>query len=275
MTTDRLREYRWSDFNGEWIKRERRGRTVSVCIPARNEEAGIVGVVRPLVKLRDQGVVDEVIVADDSTDHTASLARAHGATVIRQADIRPDLGPPQGKGDAMWRAAQAATGNIVVFLDGDSGHVGEHYAIGLLGPIIFGVADFVKGFYRRPYQHPDGRVDDHGGGRVTEILAKPLLRRFHPDLAAFHQPLAGEIAITRRLLEWLPFRCGYAVDVALLIDAHHQVGLGRMAQVDLESRQNRHRPLHELAAMADQVLAGAVARHDQPTRPPIAELAAA
>ena len=171
----------------------------------------------------------------------------------------PEFGPVLGKGDAMWRALSVCRGDVVCFLDGDSEDFGEHFACGTLGPLLCepGV-QFVKAFFRRPFRRRR-RLPD-GGGRVTELTARPLLRRFWPELAAVRQPLAGEMAARRELLCRLPFAIGYAVETALLLDVFAVVGLRGLAQVDLEVRQNDHKSLPQLAPMADEVLAAAAVR---------------
>lgn len=215
-----------------------------------------------------RGVVDQVVVADESTDGTGEIAALCGADVVGQSSLCPELGPVQGKGDAMWRALTVLHGDVVCYLDADSEDLGEHFACGLIGPLVCGDAEnlpqFAKSFYRRPFKASDGQVAAHGGGRVTELLARPMLRRYFPELSGFAQPLSGEIAARRSLLAGLPMLCGYAVDVALLIDAWRTVGLAGMVEVDLDTRQNRHKPLHELGAMADAVLAAIVSRLDGP-----------
>jgi glucosyl-3-phosphoglycerate synthase len=232
-----------------------------------------------------RGVVDQVVVVDDSTDATAEIARSFGAEVHAQSDLHAGLGPVQGKGDAMWRALSVLWGDVVCFLDADSREFGPHYATALAGLVACDPSvAFVKGFYRRPFD-AGAVIHEHGGGRVTELTARPLLAAFYPDLAHVRQPLAGEIAARRDLLVQLPFLCGYAVDVGLLIDAWRAVGLERLAQVDLDVRQNRHRPLHELGPMAAAVLGGVLhkARSDGlldlvsgiVERPPMAGVAAA
>lgn len=171
----------------------------------------------------------------------------------------PELGPVHGKGDAMWRALSVLRGDVVCFLDADSEVFGAHFVRGLFGPLLRDPAlHFVKGCYRRPFRSGAIELPD-GGGRVNELLARPLLNRFYPELAAVRQPLAGEFAARRALLEELPFCTGYGVEIGLLIDAYRRVGLEGIAQVDLGVRQNRHKSLHELGPMASAVL-GAVAR---------------
>jgi glucosyl-3-phosphoglycerate synthase len=242
-----------ADFPAPRLAAERAS-TVSVCIPARNEAATIGGILEPLVNLREQGVIDQIVVVDHSCDGTADIARALGAEVHDQEQLHPELGPVLGKGDAMWRALDVLTGEVICFLDADTEAFGAHFACGLLGPLLCGEEiAFVKGFYRRPFKVGGVTLPD-GGGRVTELTARPLLNLFYPDLAAVEQPLSGEIAARRELLLRLPFVTGYGVDIALLLDAHREVGLEAIAQVDLDVRQNAHQPLRDLGPMAFSVL---------------------
>lgn len=254
-----------SEFTLERLAR-RRGPAVSVCLPARNEEATIGAILGALTPLREAGVIDQVLVVDHSTDATAEIARTHGAEVYDQTLLAPELGPVLGKGDAMWRALPLLRGEIVCFLDADSEQFGAHYACGLLGPLLCEPAiSFVKGFYRRPFRLGGVTVPD-GGGRVTELTARPLLNLFYPALAAVRQPLAGEVAVRRELLERLPFVTGYGVDIALLIDAYSLVGLDGIAQVDLDVRQNAHQPLQDLGPMAFAVLQAVASRLEREGR---------
>jgi glucosyl-3-phosphoglycerate synthase len=227
---------------------------VSVCLPARNEERTIGAILEQLVPLRERNLIDQIVVVDASTDRTAAIARSFGAEVYRQEALIPEFGPALGKGDAMWRALRVLDGEYVCFLDADSERFGSHFVTGLLGPLLShsGVA-FVKGFYRRPFRIGELTLPDEGG-RVTELMARPLLRAFYPELAAIEQPLAGEIAARRDLLVRLPFVTGYGVDIALLLDAYRAAGLAALAQVDLDERQNDHQPLRELGSMASAVL---------------------
>ncbi|HWF35433.1 MAG TPA: glucosyl-3-phosphoglycerate synthase [Solirubrobacteraceae bacterium] len=234
--------------------------TVSVCLPARDEERTIGPILEQLVPLRELGAIDQIVVVDRSTDGTAAVARRLGVEVHDQEALAPELGPVLGKGDAMWRALHVLWGDVVCFLDADTEQFGAHFACGLLGPLLceHGVS-FVKGFYRRPFRVGETVLPD-GGGRVTELTARPLLNLFYPELAAVHQPLAGEIAARRELLERLPFVTGYGVDIALLLDAYRCVGIDALAQVDLEVRQNAHQPLRDLGPMASAVLQAVASR---------------
>jgi glucosyl-3-phosphoglycerate synthase len=241
-----------SEWPAERVAAER-SRTVSVCLPARNEVGTIGPILEALVPLIDAGAIDQVAVVDDSDDGTGELAEELGAEVYCQSKLHAELGPVDGKGDAMWRALQVLHGEVVCYLDADSEQFGPHYACGLVGPAAcIDEVKFVKGFYRRPFR-ANGIQLPHGGGRVTELTARPLLNVLYPELAIIRQPLAGEIAADAHLLRSLPFATGYAVDVALLIDAWRKVGLGAIGQVDLDVRQNQHQPLHDLSPMAAAV----------------------
>jgi glucosyl-3-phosphoglycerate synthase len=247
------------DFPAQRLAGERES-TVSLCLPARDEARTIGPILERLVPLRELGAVDQIVVVDHSSDQTAEIARQMGVEVYDQEELHPELGPVLGKGDAMWRALRILTGDVICFLDADSEHFGAHFACGLLGPLLCreGIS-FVKGFYRRPFRVGELTLPD-GGGRVTELTARPLLNLFYPELAAIQQPLAGEVAARRSLLEQLPFATGYGVDIALLIDAYSAVGLGALAQVDLDVRQNAHQPLLELGPMAHAVLQAVASR---------------
>jgi glucosyl-3-phosphoglycerate synthase len=274
------------DFPAARLAAER-DQTVSVCLPARNEARTIGPILSALLPLLEQGVVDQVVVVDDSTDGTAEIARVLGAEVHEQRRLMPELGPVLGKGDAMYRALPVLTGQIICFLDADSEQFGAHFACGLIGPLIQdpGLV-FVKGFYRRPFRIGATTLPD-GGGRVTELTARPLLNLFYPELAGVRQPLAGEIAARRELLARLPFVTGYGVDIALLLDAYGEAGLDALAQVDLDVRQNAHQPLRHLGPMAGEVLQAVSSRLERDgrlrdseaatvvERPPLAELRAA
>ena len=282
----RANSFHHSAFAPEQLA-ERRSATVSLYLPARDEARTIGPILEQLIPLRERGVVDQIVVVDHSTDGTAEIARRLGAEVHDQADLMPEFGPVLGKGDAMWRALPVLSGEIVCFLDADSERFGAHFACGLVGPLLIRPElSFVKGFYRRPFRVGSTTYPD-GGGRVTELTARPLINRFYPDLAAVEQPLAGEIAARRELLERLPFATGYGVDIGLLLDAYAAVGLDGLAQVDLDVRQNAHQSLRDLGPMAAEVLGAVAVRLEregrlgdavadrQVERPPLVSLRAA
>jgi len=243
-----------------------RAHTVSLCLPARNEALTIGHILTQLVPLRHEGVVDQIVVVDDSSDGTDEIARSFAVEVYDQEDLMPELGPVLGKGDAMWRALQVLRGDVICFLDADSDRFGSHFACGLIGPLLCEPQlSFVKGFYRRPFRIGEVTVPD-GGGRVTELTARPLLNLFYPELAAVQQPLAGELAARRQLLLQLPFMTGYGVDIALLLDAYRVAGIDALAQVDLAVRQNAHQPLRDLGPMAFAVLQAVASRLEREGR---------
>ena len=255
------RSFHHTQFPADRLRVERI-ETISVCVPAREEAATIARVVAPLVALREAGVIDQVVVLDDdSRDGTGAIAARLGADVVRPRRLMPAFGPVLGKGDAMWRALSVLDGDLVAFVDADSEDFGPHFACGLLGPLICAPrVQFVKARYRRPFKTGAADVQPTGGGRVTELTARPLLAAFYPELGRIRQPLAGEIAARRELLERLPFCTGYGVDIALLLDACADVGIDAIAQVDLDVRQNRHQPLEDLGAMAAAVLGAVTSR---------------
>lgn len=260
----RARTFHHSAYPPQRIAAERE-RSVSVCLPARDCAATVGEIVAALARLREAGAIDEIVVVDAaSRDGTAQIAQRAGAKVVQEAELAggwgSDLGPVLGKGDAMWRALPVLRGELIVFLDADSEGFSEHFAAGLLGPLVCeqGVS-FVKAYYRRPFEH-DGVSLPEGGGRVNHLMARPALSLLYPELSAVRQPLAGEVAATRELLESVPFATGYGVEIAMLIDVWRAHGLDAIAQVDLDVHRNRHQPLSALSEMARTVLASMLAR---------------
>jgi glucosyl-3-phosphoglycerate synthase len=233
---------------------EGKRQTLTVVLPAR-EVADTVGPIVERVLALD-GLVDQVLVVDaDSEDGSGEIARAAGADVRSQRELRPEFGTVLGKGDAMWRALAAATGDLVAYIDADTRDFTPQFVTGLFGPLICEPdVEFVKGTYRRPFTAGDQVVPD-GGGRVSQLTARPLLSAFYPDIAGLTQPLAGEVAAPRELLERLPFATGYAVETSMLLDVREAVGAGAIVETDLGERRNFHQPLHALRPMAEEVLA--------------------
>jgi glucosyl-3-phosphoglycerate synthase len=249
------RSFHHSLFSAERIAKDRK-HSVSVCLPARECAETVGEIVRALVELRDMGAIDEIVVVDAaSADGTANVAERAGAVVWQEAELMPTYGPVLGKGDAMWRGLSVLGGELVCFLDADTEGFSAHFATGLLGPLVCepGVS-FVKAFYRRPLAE-GGASGAEGGGRVNHLMARPALELFYPELAGVRQPLAGEVAARRDLLDGLPFATGYGVEIAMLIDAWRRTGLAGMAQVDLDEHRNRHQALSALTPMAATVLA--------------------
>lgn len=239
--------------------KERRGDVVTVCLPARNEEATIGPIVEAVrsALVERAALVDEVLVLDDhSEDRTARAAADAGARVVAIDAVLPELGPGEGKGEALYKSVAAARGDLIVWCDADIADFEPHFVVGLLGPLLTRPdIDFVKGFYDRPVEG-----SPHGGGRVTELMARPVIAALFPHLSSIVQPLAGEYAGRRALLERLPFAHGYGVDLALLVDIAELAGTAVMAQVDLGLRRHRHRSLEELGPQALAVLQAALER---------------
>ncbi len=254
---------RFSDLRALARAKEAQGVTVSVCIPTLNEEATIGPIVAAIRKvlMRRHGLVDELVVMDSaSVDATARSAEKAGAVVVQDRDVLPDLEPWGGKGEAMWKSLFVTRGQVVAWLDADIQDFDPRFVYGVLGPILTDPEiGFVKAFYERPLQN-GGQVSEAGGGRVTELMARPLINMFWPHLAPVIQPLSGECAGRRSLLEQVPFFTGYGVDLGMLIDVGERFGLQAMAQVDLDRRVHRNRTLGELSRMSYAVLQAAVRR---------------
>lgn len=254
------------------------GRTdsVTVVIPTRETAGTIAHTVAELGVLADLGLVDQILVVDaDSSDGTAAAARDAGAEVVSESSLVPSAGPVRGKGDAMWRSLKAVKGDLVVYVDGDVADFGRHYVTGLLGPLLRDRSKgFVKGFYRRPFRQNESELPV-GGGRVTELTAKPLISRCVPELTAFEQPLAGEVAARRELLEDIPYHTGYGVEIAMLVEVWDRIGLEGMAQVGLGTKRNAHQSLASLNGMSNEVLAGLAETLDRLDRPGLGRIVAA
>jgi glucosyl-3-phosphoglycerate synthase len=247
------------------------GTTVSVCLPARNEEATVGQIVATVRRNLVEGtpLVDEVVVIDDgSSDATAEVASWEGARVLAVDDILPELPRGSGKGNALWMSLYACDGDVLCWLDADVRNFGSHFVTRLLEPLLTEPSiGFVKGYYRRPLFG-----DATGGGRVTELMARPVISSLFPHLAGFVQPLAGEYAGRRSLLETVPFVEGYGVEIGLLIDLVANFGIDAIAQVDLDVREHRNRPLDELAPQAMAILVTGLRRAGVPVDKRLAEL---
>jgi glucosyl-3-phosphoglycerate synthase len=290
-----IRGFRHADFPLDLLL-EGKQATLTVVLPAR-EVADTVGeIVERILGL--DGLVDQVLVVDaDSADGSGEIARAAGAEVLSESDLGAganpsgplaSFGPMRGKGDAMWRALAAVRGDFVAYIDSDTRDFDPNFVLGLFGPLLRERdVEFVKGEYRRPFT-ADGVELPDCGGRVSQLTARPLLDAFYPDLSGLRQPLAGEIAAPRKVLERLPFATGYAVETAMLLDVRELVGADGIVQSHLGERRNFHQPLPALRPMADEVLSVICERLRRegrlqdggPTdtvvyRPPFADVAAA
>jgi glucosyl-3-phosphoglycerate synthase len=254
---------RWTDWPVQALLEAKGSRRISVVIPARNEAATIGSIVSGIARdlIHALPLVDELVVIDsDSTDDTAQIAAAAGARLHAARAIRPDLGGYPGKGEALWKSQFVATGDLLVFIDADLTGWGTHFVTGLVGPLLTDErVQLVKGFYDRVLDDGTGRVAPHGG-RVTELVARPLLNLFWPQLSQVVQPLAGEWAIRRSAFETLPVPVGYGVEMASLLDVYATYGVEAIAQVDLGERAHTHQSVHDLGVMAAEIIAVATGR---------------
>jgi glucosyl-3-phosphoglycerate synthase len=242
--------------------------STTLIFPTRNVAETIGPILAQVAELNERArLVDQVMLVDaDSTDGTGDIARGYGAEVYSENELLPAFGPAQGKGDAMWRSLSVARGDIVMFADADTKNFAEHFIYGTLGPLLeVPGLQFCKAAYRRPFTEGQQSVID-GGGRVTELMAKPLFNFFCPELTGFVQPLAGEFAAYRELLYGVPFLTGYGVELGILVDVLRAAGLPAMAQVDLGARQNRHQALWDLTLMSSVVLRAMTRRARGPQR---------
>ena len=224
---------------------------IAVCLPARDEAATVGGVLRPLVDLRDRGLVDRVVVADGgSRDDTAGVARAAGAEVLDTTALQPGAGPVLGKGDTVWRALAELDEEIVVWLDADLEAVEDRWVSALAGPLLADAeVQLVKGSFERPRLGAG-----EGAGRVTELTARPLLLTFYPELAVLRQPLSGQSAVRRAWAAEMPLPAGYGLEMAVLLETWSRGGLAAIAECHLGTLLNRHQPLERLVPMAVEVL---------------------
>jgi len=285
---ERRRTHHWDDWSLDALVAAKGPVGVSLVVPARNEAATVGDVV---AKVRSAlvdtvALVDEIVVIDsDSTDDTFAVAADAGASVHRSAEIRPDLGTRPGKGEAMWKSMFVTTGELVVFMDADLLDWDTHFVPGLLGPLLTDPSvALVKGFYERPFVEA-GSATPFEGGRVTELVARPLISLLYPALGGLRQPLAGEWAVRRSHFQTLRVPCGYAVEMAALIDTLAAPGLDAIAQVDLGVRAHRHQSLRDLSGMATEIMSLALSRAGLATldsspdsaslaeRPPVVEVA--
>lgn len=244
--------HHWDDWSLADLVASKRGQRVSLVVPARNEASTVGNLVSKLrtTLMETSDLVDELVVIDsDSSDDTARIASDAGAAVYASAAIRPELGTHPGKGEAMWKSQFVTTGELIVFMDADLTDWDTHFVRGLLGPLLNDSrVDLVKGYYRRPGEHG---LD---GGRVTELVARPLLALHRPPLRDLIQPLAGEWSIRRSLFERLSVPTGYGVELAALVDTLDTRGMDAIAQVDLGRRDHSHQDLFDLGLMATQII---------------------
>ncbi len=248
---------RFSDIGRLVDLKERKGLTVSLAFPTLNEEATIgkeILVIR--TELMDRyPLLDEIAVIDSSSkDRTRQVAERYGARVFESKDILPARGTYRGKGENLWKSLYALQGDIIVWVDADIANIAPKFVYGLVGPLLEDDSiGYVKAFYERPIRSSSG-IQPSGGGRVTEILVRPVFSLFYPELARLIQPLSGEYAGRRELLETLPFSVGYGVELGHLIDIQRKFGIGALAQVDLDLRIHRNQTTEALGRMAFGIL---------------------
>ena len=232
--------------------KKKKNLTISLCFPTLNEAKTIEHIL-DLVKheIFEPGLVDEVVVIDsNSIDNTVHIARSTGFKVIQHKDVLSKYEYFGGKGDALWKSLAVLKGDIIVWCDSDIVNFNSRFIYGILGPIITDdKVSYVKGFYRRPLQIESSNLENEGG-RVTEILVRPLINLFYPDLSRIFQPLSGEYAGRRKVLESIPFSTGYGVEVGMLIEIFEKFGLDAIAQVNLQRRVHRNQPISSLSRMS-------------------------
>ncbi len=253
----------FQDVNALLAMKEKQGLTISLGLPALNEGATIGKVIETMKQalMLDAPLLDEIVLIDsNSTDDTAAIARAQGIPVFQHPDILPELGTFRGKGEGLWKSLHVLKGDLIVWVDTDIANIHPRFVYGLVGPLLKAPGvQYVKGYYQRPIQMGD-KLQAFGGGRVTELVARPLLNLFYPELSGVIQPLSGEYAGRRTALEQVPFFSGYGVETGLLIDLLEKFGLDAIAQTDLEVRIHRNQELSSLSRMAFAIMQVFIAR---------------
>lgn len=264
----------FADLNHLLMLKERQGVTISLAMPALNEEATVGKVIATIKRalMDDIPLLEEIVLIDsDSTDRTREIAEGLGVPVYIHQQLLPELDARRGKGEALWKSLLVTKGDIVAWIDTDIVNIAPRFVYGILGPLLLSPRiQFVKGFYRRPLKVGD-KVQAGGGGRVTELTARPLLNLFYPELSGIIQPLSGEYAGRRAVLEELPFFSGYGVETGLLIDVFEKRGLQAIAQVDLLERIHHNQPLDALSKMSFAILQAVVRKLERRYGRPILE----
>ena len=257
LKTNTFHHSQFSDIRELVKAKETRNLSISLCLPTLNEERTIG---KEILLLRSELVsryplLDEIAVMDSgSSDHTREIAASFGASVYEASNILPEYGQKRGKGENLWKAIYQLKGDIIIYIDADISNIRPHFAYGLVGPLLkHPEVQYVKAFYERPLTLSKG-VRVAGGGRVTEILIRPLFSLFFPELTALIQPLSGEYAARRDALESLSFPIGYGVETAHLLDIYHRRGLKALAQTDLDQRIHRNQSTHALGKMSFGIL---------------------
>ena len=238
-------------------EKEKKGMTISLCIPTLNEEKTIG---KEVLILRSElmeryPLVDEFAVIDSgSSDRTLEVAKNYGADVYLASDILPEVGDKRGKGENLWKAIHQLKGDVICYVDADISNIHPRFVYGLVAPLIKQEeVQYVKAFYDRPLNYSSG-LRSSGGGRVTEILIRPLFSLFYPELTNVIQPLSGEYAARREVLEMIPFPIGYGVETSHLLDLYEKFGLNAFAQTDLDRRVHRNQTTNALGKMSFGIL---------------------
>ncbi|HUV50218.1 MAG TPA: glucosyl-3-phosphoglycerate synthase [Anaerolineae bacterium] len=248
----------FKDINGLVKEKTRRNLTIALCLPTLNEEKTIA---KEIIIIKSElmtryPLIDEIVVIDSgSTDNTRKIAREYGAEVYKATDILPDIEAFKGKGENLWKALYITNSDIIVYLDADIKNIHHRFVYALVGPLIlFDNIKFSKAFYDRPIATGKSKIRPTGGGRVTELVIRPLLSLFFPELTQIMQPLSGEYAGYREVFEKIPFPVGYGVETSMLLDIYEKWGLDVIAQVDLDRRVHRNQDTKALGKMAFVIL---------------------
>jgi len=254
----------FSDIAALVERKKERGLSISLCFPTLNEEATIakeIVIIKSELQIR-YPLVDEIVVIDSgSTDRTREVAAEFGAKVYLATDILPAIPPFKGKGENLWKALYVLEGDIIVYVDADIKNIHPRFVYGLVGPLLANdEVRFVKAFYDRPIALDQKTVKPSGGGRVTELVTRPLFSSFYPDLAQFIQPLSGEYAGFRECFDSIPFPIGYGVETSMLMDIYDKYGMEAMAQVDLDKRVHRNQTTVALGRMSFGIIQTFIAK---------------
>lgn len=254
----------FSDLEALYRAKQRAGLKVSLCIPTLNEEKTIGKEIAILkTALMDRvPLIDEFAVIDSgSTDRTAEICASSGVDFLHSGDILPRFGFKRGKGENLWKGVYQLTGDIICFVDADISNIHPRFVYALIAPLLLNRnTHYVKSFYERPMVHSNGDIRSSGGGRVTEILVRPMFSLFYPELTQLFQPLSGEYAVRREILEKIPFPVGYGVETSHLLDVYEHWGMDAFAQVDLDKRVHRNQSTSALGRMSFGILQSLLGR---------------
>ncbi len=248
----------FNDLNRLVDEKQRKNLSISLCLPTLNEEKTIA---KEILILKSElmsryPLLDEIVIVDSgSTDKTREIARSYGADVYEATDILPNLGTFTGKGENLWKALYITKGDIIVYIDADIKNIHHRFAYALIGPLVLNEnIKYCKAFYDRPIATGKSKIRPTGGGRVTELVIRPLFSLFFPELTQILQPLSGEYAGYREIFEAIPFPIGYGIETSIILDIYEKWGLDVIAQVDLEKRIHRNQDTRALGKMSFAIL---------------------